>query len=238
LKEVDMKPNPRYISFYYETAKDFADIEIDIKKTALLVVDMQKAFISREIGESVTFREIGEWDRYLPFHDRLDDIVIPNTKRLLDCFREKNMVVTYGRIACLRPDGGDRAPIQKSEGWNGIFLYIGTEEAQMVDELAPAPGEIVVNKTTDSVPAGTNYVKLIRNMGIETVVVTGIVTDQCVASTIRSLADEGFKVICVEDCCAAPDMALHDAELKIMNIIYCDVLSTEETIKVLEGKLK
>ena len=59
-------------------------------------------------------------------------------------------------------------------------------------------------------------------------------TDQCVASTVRDLADNDFKVIVVEDGCAAADMALHDAELKIMNIIYCNVLSSDETIEVIE----
>lgn len=201
-------------------------------------VDMQKEFVSREIGESITFREMGEWDRWLPFHDRLDDIVIPNNVKLLEYFRKNDLIVTFGRIACLRPDGEDRTPVQKTEGWNGIFLYVNTPEAEMIDELAPRPEEIVVNKTTDSVVAGTNYSRIIRNLGIETVVVTGIVTDQCVASTVRGLADDGFKVICVEDACAAACMELHDAELKIMNNLYCNVLSTEQTIEVLEGNLK
>ena len=233
-----MKPNPKYISYYYQTMKEWPDLEVDPKKTALLIVDMQKEFISREIGESIMFREIGEWERWLPFHDRLDDIVIPNTVKLLEYFRKNGMIVTFGRIACLRSDGEDRAPVQKTEGWNGIFLYINTEEAEMIDELKPLTDEIVVNKTTDSVVAGTNYTRLIRNLGVETVVVTGIVTDQCVAGTVRGLADEDFKVICVEDACAAGDMEHHDAELKIMNNLYCSVLSTDETIAVLEGKLK
>ena len=67
--------------------------------------------------------------------------------------------------------------------------------------------------------------------------VTGIVTDQCVACTVRGLADAGYKVICVEDACAAGSMELHDAELKIMNVIYCDVLSTDETIALIEKNL-
>jgi len=52
------------------------------------------------------------------------------------------------------------------------------------------------------------------------------------------LADDGFKVICVEDACAAGSMELHNAELKIMNIIYCDVLSTDDTIEVLKKGLE
>ena len=226
--------NPKYLSFYYQDMTEIPDIVLDPAKTALLVVDMQKEFVCRDMGESLRYQAQGDWERWIPFHDRLDDIVIPNTAKLLDYFRSHDMYVTYGRIACLHPRGDDRSAVQKSDGWNGIFLHVDSEEAQMVDELKPFPGEIVVNKTTDSVLTSTHYETMIRNMGVETVVVTGIVTDQCVAGTIRSLADAGFRVICVEDCCAAPDMKLHDDELRIMNIIYCNVLSTEETLKVLE----
>lgn len=232
-----MKPNEKYLSFYYETVKEFPEITLDPKKTALLIVDMQNEFVLRDFGESLTFKEMGEWDRWIPFHDRLDDVAIPNNKRLLNFFRENSMPVTFGRIACLREDGEDRSPVQKSEGWNGMLLHVDSFGAQMIDELAPISGEIIVNKTTDSVTTGTNYLNLIRNMGIETVVVTGIVTDQCVASTVRGLADDGFKVICVEDCCAAPDITLHDTELKIMNVIYCNVLDTDQTISIIEKNM-
>jgi len=163
--------------------------------------------------------------------------VIPNNKKLLDFFRENKLAVTFGRIACLREDGEDRSPVQKSEGWNNMLLHVDSFAAQMVEPLTPLPGEIVVNKTTDSVTTGTNYLQLLRYMGIETVVVTGIVTDQCVASTVRGLADDGFKVICVEDACAAGDIELHNNELKIMNIIYCDVLSTDQTIEIIKNSL-
>jgi len=229
-----MIPNKKFLSFYYETIKEFPEIELDPSKTALLIVDMQNEFILRDSGEAISFKENGEWERWIPFHDRLDDIAIPNTVKLLEYFRNNDMEVTYGRIACLKTDGSDRSPVQKSEGWNGMLIPIDSFGAQMVKELEPQSGEIVVNKTTDSVTTGTNYLQLIRNMGIETVVVTGIVTDQCVASTVRGLADDGFKVICVEDCCAAPDINLHNAELKIMNLIYCNVLSTDETIELIE----
>jgi len=228
----------KFISFYYETAKEFPEIKLDPKKTALLIVDLQNEFVLRDFGEALEFKKMGEWDRWIPFHDRLDNIVIPNNKRLLQFFRDKGLTVTFGRIACLREDGEDRSPVQKSEGWNNMLLYVNGFSAQMIDELTPLPNEIVVNKTTDSVTTGTNYLTLLRFLGIETVVVTGIVTDQCVASTVRGLADDGFKVICVEDCCAAGSQELHEAELKIMNVIYCDVMSTDEVIVLIEENLQ
>ncbi len=233
-----MKPNPKFLSFYYETMAEFPDIKLDPKKTALLIVDMQNEFILRDFGEALQFKEAGEWERWIPFHDRLDDITIPACKKLLDYFRQNDMYVTFGRIACLLENGEDRCMVQKSEGWNGMLLPVNSKNAAMIDELTPLDNEIVVNKTTDSVVTGTNYVRLMKNIGIETIVVCGIVTDQCVASTVRDLADNDFQVICVEDGCAAPDMTLHDTELKIMNIIYCNVLSSDETIEVIENNKK
>ncbi|MDR0357504.1 MAG: cysteine hydrolase [Clostridiales Family XIII bacterium] len=226
----------RFKSFYY-LGQELPEITLNPKKTALLIVDMQNEFVLRDFGEALAFKEMGIWDSWIPFHDRLDDLVIPNTVKLLDFFRRSEMPVTYGRIACYLEDGEDRSPVQKTEGWNGMLLHVDSKNAQMIDELAPRKNEVVVNKTTDSVTTGTNYLQLLRFMGIETVVVTGIVTDQCVASTVRGLADDGFKVICVEDCCAAGSMELHDAELKIMNVIYCDVLSAAETMEVIKKNM-
>ena len=238
LKEDEkMKVNEKYLNFYYETIGEVEEPTIDPKKTALLIVDMQNEFVLRDFGEALDFKKAGEWDRWIPFHDRLDNITIPANKKLLEYFRKNGMTVTFGRIACLRDDGEDRSPVQKSDGWNGMLLPVNSYAAQMIDELTPMENEIVVNKTTDSVTTGTNYLQLLDFMGIETVVVTGIVTDQCVASTVRGLADAGYKVICVEDACAAGSMELHDAELKIMSVIYCDVLSSDETIALIDKNL-
>ena len=161
-------------------------------------------------------------------------MIIPNNKRLLDCCRKNGVEVTYGRIASLKKDGSDRSRVQSTVGWNDIYVYVGDDSAKMVDELTPLEDEIVVNKTTDSVSLGTNYTQILHNMGIDTVIVTGVVTDKCVASTIRVLADQGFRVICPEDSCAAATQELHEAELRIMNVIYCTVLSTDETIQLIE----
>ena len=231
---MNLKIDPKYLSYYYEGLTEYPPITLKRDKTALLLIDMQKEFILRDAGEATVFKQQGVRDHWVPFHDRLDEVTIPACKRLLDYFRGNGMRVTYGRIASLISSGEDRCRIQKQPGWNDILLPVNSEMAQMIDELAPQEDEIVVNKTTDSVVAGTNYVALLHNMGIETVVVGGIVTDQCVASSIRGLADAGFQVLCVEDACAAGCMEQHDAELKIMNCLYCTVLSIDQTIEVLE----
>ena len=60
--------------------------------------------------------------------------------------------------------------------------------------------------------------------------VAGIFTDQCVSSTVRSLADESFNVVVVEDCCAAATMELHRHELEVINMIYCHVAALDEVV--------
>ena len=105
---------------------------------------------------------------------------------------------------------------------------------QIVPELAPQEDEIVVKKTTDSALTGSPLRLWLHNMGIDTVVVTGVLTDQCVSGTVRSLADESFKVWLIEDACMASTQQIQDNELEILNNIYCHVITTDEAIEALE----
>lgn len=106
-------------------------------------------------------------------------------------------------------------------------------ESQIIDAVAPQDDEVVVTKTTDSALTGTNLRLILHNLGIKNVVCVGIFTDQCVASTVRSLADESFMVVVAEDACAAGTMELHNAELTIMNHLYCEVRNTKEICALL-----
>lgn len=226
-------------TLYYEfLPTDGQSIQVNPDKTALLIVDMQHQFISRDGLDAQVAREKGMFDKWEYFFDRIDNLTIPNNKKILDFFRTNELEVTFGRIACHHKNGRDRSPVQRRPGWNNILLPIGDPGAEMVPELAPLEDEIVVNKTTDSVLAGTNYESLLRNMGIETVICTGVVTDQCIASTVRSLADAGFEVILVEDACAAATQQLHDAEIMIMNQIYCQVMKTDDVIALVEKEIE
>lgn len=109
----------------------------------------------------------------------------------------------FARIACQKLDGRDRSLSQKKPGFNYLLLPKDRSDSQIVDALRPEPDDIVVLKTTDSALTGTNLRLTLHNMGIRNVVVAGIFTDQCVSSTVRSLADESFNVLVVDDCCAA-----------------------------------
>jgi nicotinamidase-related amidase len=68
------------------------------------------------------------------------------------------------------------------------------------------------------------------------VIVAGLFTDQCVSSTVRSLADESFDVILVEDCCAAGTGEIHRRELEVLNMIYCQVMRLDELKACIEAE--
>ena len=208
-------------SFYYETAEEPDDITLEPAKTALLVIDIQNTYIAPP-------SDVDEAARWAPFLDRMHDTVIPNTRALQDWARSLGIDVIHARIACLREDGRDRSLSQKKPGFNYLLLPKDQHDSQIVDAVAPVAEEIVVTKTTDSALTGTNLRMILHNMGIERVICAGIFTDQCVSSTVRSLADESFEVLVVEDCCAAATMDLHAHELRVINMIYCHVMSLEE----------
>lgn len=215
-----------YRSFYYQGAPEPEDIVLRADETALLVIDIQNTYLApKETAEDQA--------RWQPFFDRMRSLVIPNTQRLLAECRGRGVETMFGRIACLKRDGRDRSLSQKKPGWNYLLLPKDREDSQLVPELASQEDEIVFLKTTDSAVTGTNLRLVLSNMGITNVIVAGIFTDQCVSSTVRSLADESFNVIVVEDCCAAGTDELHHKELEIINMIYCHVVSLEEALSFL-----
>ncbi|MCP5307198.1 MAG: cysteine hydrolase [Chromatiaceae bacterium] len=213
-------------SFYYQDAPEPEDLVLPYAETALLCIDVQNYGLAAK-------ESAAEQARWQPFYDRMQDIVIPTLRSLQDAFRQRGIDVLHARIACLLEDGRDRSLSQKMPGWNNLLMPRDSAASQIVPAVAPAAGEITVTKTTDSALTGTNLRLVLGNMGIRNVIVTGIYTDQCVSSTVRSLADESFNVVLVEDCCAAGTDALHRHELEIINMIYCHVVTSTELREIM-----
>jgi len=220
-------------SFYYDGAPEPADPVIDRERTAFLVIDVQNVYVERADRDMLSMAERRRFDAWTPFHQRLTGQVIPRTAAMLETCRAAGIACFFARIACQREDGRDRSLSQKLPGWNNLLLPKHDHASQVVPELAPLGDEIVVTKTTDSALTGTNLRLILRNMDIDTVVCAGIFTDQCVSSTVRSLADESFRVIVLEDCCAAGTDALHERELEIINMIYCHVMRAADLTALL-----
>ena len=220
-------------SLYYLGAPEPADPVIVPAETAFLVIDVQNTYLTRPDPAPLSGVERESYDAWTPFHDRMHGQVIPRTAAMLAQCRAVGIECLFARIACQKPDGRDRSLSQKLPGWNNLLLPKGELASQVVPELAPLADEIVVTKTTDSALTGTNLRLILSNMGIRTVICAGIFTDQCISSTVRSLADESFSVLVLEDCCAAASDALHRHELEVINMIYCHVMGSADLTALL-----
>ena len=215
-------------SLYYLGAPAPEDPVIKPAETAFLVIDVQNTYLERPDRVSLSAQEQERFDLWTPFHQRMKDQVIPRTAQMLKLARANGIECLFARIASHTTDGRDRSLSQKMPGWNNLLLPKNEQPSQVVAQLAPIGDEIVVTKTTDSALTGTNLRLILHNLSIKTVVCAGIFTDQCVSSTVRSLADESYQVIVLEDCCAAASDELHRKELEIINMIYCHVMSSGE----------
>jgi nicotinamidase-related amidase len=98
------------------------------------------------------------------------------------------------------------------------LLIRGEHGTGIVDELAPLPGEIEIDKPGFSAFEATALGAMLNTRGIRTLVLCGVTTEVCVSSTLRSAVDRGFRCITVGDACASAYPDLHDAALRMIGV--------------------
>ena len=187
----------------------------DAQRTCLLLIDVQNYVWNPDVAKRLPY-----------FDSQVREVVLPNLRRLVDAFRRAGAEVMYIVIENLTKDGRDRSLDYKL---SDFFVGKNSWEAKVVDIVAPADDDIVLPKTSSGVFNSTNIEYLLRNMGIETLVVTGFLTDQCVDHTIRDAADRGFYPICIADACASHSQVRHENALKAFSG-YCRTMTTVEIL--------
>lgn len=222
-----MKVNERYCSFYYRNDPITEEIKFDPSKTALMLIDLQNYFVDRPNFE--TEKEAQEWEEMYAY---IHETVVPNNERLLKFAREKEILVIHAIIESSFDDGRERSMSHRRPEFNNIVIAPDTYESKIVTPLMPQKNEVVIQKTSHSA-VDSSLVLLLNNLGINDVIATGLVTDQCVSSTVRGLSDHNFRVWTVEDATMAGTFELRDNELTILNNTYCNVVNTEEILNVI-----
>lgn len=183
---------------------------LDPGKAALVIVDMQYASGSREHGLGRVLKAQGQEALGAWRFDRIERTVLPTIQRLLAFFREHRLRIVYLTVGSEMPDYSDLPPHMRAFG-ESVGNTHGAREHEILDQLAPRPGEAVLNKTTMSAFHSSGFERLLRSWGTEHLLFTGISTNSCVEGTARDAADRGFRCVLIEDGCGAASQELHDA---------------------------
>jgi biuret amidohydrolase len=172
------------------------------------------------------------------FYSRVSGLVIPNIKRLLTHFREHKLSIVYVVVESQIQGERDLGPLYRdvhdamevSPRHAPVRFYKGTKEVAILKELEPLEGEIVSVKHSLGAMASSDLDPILRYMGIDTLIITGVSTNACVESTTREAADRAYKCILVEDATAAKTESFHRATITNACLMFGRVLTTDEVV--------
>ena len=213
--------------------KDFGlsrDVPVKLGATALLFVDVQNYSMPGG-GEYAHLPQHEVERRYGYFFREMRERAVPNMRRLQQACRNTGVEVMYTVIEALTQDGRDLSLDYKI---SRLFCPKGSRDAQVIEEIAPLGDEIVIPKTSSSVFISTNIHYVLGNLGVRHLIVAGVLTDQCVDSTVRDACDLGYLVTLVPDACATQSEERHLSSLA-NNHGYCRQLTTDAMIAELAG---
>ncbi|HBB35265.1 MAG TPA: cysteine hydrolase [Cyanobacteria bacterium UBA8803] len=173
------------------------DYELPESGLALLIIDMQRDFL-----------EPGGFGEALGNDVSRLQVIVPTVKKLLEAFRYRKLPI-FHTIECHQPDLSDcpAAKLHRGQGAlkigdvgpMGRILILGEPGNEIIPELTPLPGEVVIQKPGKGAFYNTNFQVLLQKQGITHLIVTGVTTEVCVQTTMREANDRGYECLLVED---------------------------------------
>ena len=194
-------------------------------RTALLIIDMQKDFCLDGFATSRAGRPLDA-----------ARAIIPALAEMLAAARETAVLVCHVGFWTLLDHGSDSGPWlaqrRRATYASDKICIAGTEGAEIIDELTPQEGEIIIRKHRYSAFKGTDLDMLLRARGIETVVPTGVSTNVCVESATRDAFEYNYYVCVPRDGVASWNMDLHDATLQTIDARFGLLTECQEVMNI------
>lgn len=190
-----------------------------MKGFALVIVDMQNYYLKDDSVYSEYYDSL--YPGSLAYiRERSYGVTIPNIKKIKNAFRKLKLPVIYLRLCGSNPERNDLHRFFKKtyedallKGFDGVYPVESNHEADVIDELKPEQGDIIINKTTFSPFSSSGIDSILKSMNISTLVLTGLATSQCVETTARDASDRGYEVLQIDDAQADYDETVHEASL-------------------------
>jgi nicotinamidase-related amidase len=191
-----------------------AALNVELDHAALVIIDMQRDFLEPGGFGAALGNDVA----------RLKAAIGP-CQDVLAAFRRRGVLVIHTREGH-RPDLTDAPPhkVERGDpalrigapGPMGRILIRGEPGHDIVPELYPAAGEPVIDKPGKGAFYQTDLDLMLRNRGIDTLLVCGVTTEVCVNTTVREANDRGYRCIVLSDCCASYFPEFHDMGLKMI----------------------
>ena len=205
--------------------------ELRNNKTALLVIDIQKGDLVKDPTSEygVKYPYIVEY-----WNKRIADFVLPNTRTLISFFRKFDLPVIYTRNGAITRTGKEMSRrLRVKRKLKQAARYRGIDAYEIAQEIQPVENELVIDKLTSGAFNFSILDHALRNMGIEDIVMTGILTDMCVLGTARVASEIGYNSLICEDACATLTQRAHIDALMVHARCFGRVETADDIINEL-----
>jgi nicotinamidase-related amidase len=212
--------------------------ELDPATTALVIIDMQRDFLLPGGFGAMLGNDVSQLTK-----------VVEPLQTVLDAARALGMLIVHTREGH-RPDMSDCPPTKLArghldtpigaEGPFGRVLIRGEHGHGIIEELAPADGEVILDKPGKGAFYATDLELLLRNAEIASLIVTGVTTEVCVHTTVREANDRGFECLVPSDCVGSYFPEFHEIGLKMIAAqggIFGWVATSQDLLAALEPSM-